>query len=146
MEKTHTGKAHGHAVLVCGLNHMVIADGAARLRNIVYAGFAGTFHVVTEGEEGITAAGHAALRGNPGLFLFRRQHLGPRLEDLLPDAVREHILKFIGGVDVNRVIPIRATDSIDEIKAEHFRVLAQIPVVRFASGKASAVNSALLFS
>ena len=66
---------------------MVVADGTAGLDNKLHAGLAGALDVVAEGEEGVGAAGHAALRGDPGLFLSSGQHLGPDLEGLLPDAL-----------------------------------------------------------
>ena len=55
MEEPDAGEAHDHIVRVTGGNDVVVADGAAGLRNIFHAGFIGTFNVVAEGEEGVAA-------------------------------------------------------------------------------------------
>ena len=59
MEQSHTGKCHCHAVFVAALNHKVITDGAARLGNILDAGFLGAFDIIAEREEGVRAQRNA---------------------------------------------------------------------------------------
>ena len=55
MEQAHTGERHGNAVLVRGLDHVVIADGAARLYDVLNAGLACALYVVAEREERIAS-------------------------------------------------------------------------------------------
>ena len=76
MEQPNPGKRHHHTVLVGGGDDVVVPDGAAGLGDILHPGLEGPLHVVPEGEEGVGAAGDAALFGNPGFFLLRRQGLG----------------------------------------------------------------------
>jgi len=49
----HPGEHHGDAVLVSGLDHLVVADRAARLDHGGGAGFDAGEHAVGEGEERI---------------------------------------------------------------------------------------------
>ena len=144
MEQAHAGEGHDDAVLVGGVDDVVVADGAARLGDVLHAGLAGAFHVVAEGEEGVAAAGHAALRGDPGFLFLSRQHLGANLEDLLPLAVAQDIVVLVGGVNVNGVVAVGAADAVDKLQAQYLRVLAQVPVVGLLSGKTGAVDAALL--
>ena len=76
MEKTHAGERHGNAILVGGSDHVVIADGAAGLSDILHAALAGTLHIITKGEECIAAHSHTGLRGDPSLLLLCGQRLG----------------------------------------------------------------------
>lgn len=84
MEQSDSRKAHGHAILVCGLNHMVVPDRPAGLYDIPHPAPPGPLHVVTEGEKGVGPAGDAGEAGNPRLLLLRRQGLGPLPERILP--------------------------------------------------------------
>ncbi len=61
VEQAQTGKRHGDAVFVTGLDDIVVADGAARLRNVGHTGLMGTFNVVTEREECVGTQRNAAL-------------------------------------------------------------------------------------
>ena len=123
---------------------MVVPDRAARLGDVLHAGFVRALHIVAEGEEGVRAAGDTALRGDPGFFLFCGDRLRLYPEYALPDTVREDIFVFIRQIDINGVIPVGAADAVDKLQAEHLRVLPQQPVVGLLSGKACAVNTALL--
>ena len=51
VEKAHACKYHNHTVLIGGLDDMVVAYAPARLRNVLYAAFAGALNVVSEGKE-----------------------------------------------------------------------------------------------
>ena len=144
MEEAHAGEGHGDAVPIRRLDHVVVADGAAGLDDVVHAGLAGALDVVAEGEERVGAHGDARLRGDPGLLLLGSEGLGLHLEHLLPLAVAQHVLPLVGGVDVDGVVAVGAADAVDELKAEHLGVLAQVPVVGLAAGQARAVDAALL--
>ena len=98
---------------------MVIANRAARLSDVLHAGLAGPLHVVTKGEEGVAAHGHAGLGGDPGLLFLGGQDLGLDLEGVLPHAVGQDVLVFVGGVDVDGVVPVGAADVVHELEAQH---------------------------
>ena len=51
MEQSDTRKRHNHTVLVAGLDHLVIAHRAARLRHIPDAALIGAVNIITEWEE-----------------------------------------------------------------------------------------------
>ena len=48
-------KGNCHIVFVCRFDHMVVPNGAAGFRHVLYAAAVGPFDVVTEWEEGIAA-------------------------------------------------------------------------------------------
>ena len=51
VEQADAGEGHRHVVFVAGLDHVVVANGSARLRNIVHAALMCTLDIVTEREE-----------------------------------------------------------------------------------------------
>ena len=53
VEKTDAGECHGDAVLVAGLNHIVVAHRASSLGDVQNATLVGALDVVAKGEEGI---------------------------------------------------------------------------------------------
>ena len=55
MEQPDAAERHRNAVLVAGINDLLVPDGAARLHNGRYAAAAGTLDIIAEGEESITA-------------------------------------------------------------------------------------------
>ena len=52
MEQPQAAEGHGDAVLVAGINDLLVTDGTAGLHDGGHAGAAGTLDVVAEGEEG----------------------------------------------------------------------------------------------
>ena len=96
MEQPCAGKRHDDAVLVCSHDDMVIPDRAARLDDILHARLTRALNVVAEGEEGVGAAGDAGEGCDPGALLLRRQGFGLYGEGALLDAVRQHVLVFVG--------------------------------------------------
>ena len=53
MEQAYTCKRHGYAILVAGVDNIVVAYAASSLCDILYAALVGTLDVVAKGEEGI---------------------------------------------------------------------------------------------
>ena len=53
LEMAHTGKDHGKVVGIGGLNHLVIADGAAGLNNGSHSSLGSSKQAVSKGEKGI---------------------------------------------------------------------------------------------
>ena len=69
VEKPYARKGHSDVILIASGHNMVVANRAASLRNKVNAAFVGTFDVVAEGEESITAQTNTIVLGNPLAFL-----------------------------------------------------------------------------
>ena len=63
VEQPDAGKRHDHAVLVCGLDDVVVADASAGLGDVLDAAFRRALYVVAEGEEGVASQRDA---GEPG--------------------------------------------------------------------------------
>lgn len=53
MEQSDTGKAHRHPVFIACFNHIVVPDGAPRLRHIFYAALMGALDIIAEWEESV---------------------------------------------------------------------------------------------
>ena len=58
VEQTNTGECHRHSVFVAHIDHVVVTDRSARLRDILYAALVGAFDIVAEREEGVRAESH----------------------------------------------------------------------------------------
>ena len=56
VEQADAGEGHGDAVLVAGLDDVVIPDGAAGLGDELHAGLVGPLDVVAKGEESVTGS------------------------------------------------------------------------------------------
>ena len=53
VEQTDTGECHRHSVFIAHIDHVVVTDRSARLRDILYATLVGTFNIIPKWEEGI---------------------------------------------------------------------------------------------
>ena len=95
MEQPDAAECHCDAVLVAGVDDLLVADGAAGLDDGRHAGTACALDVVAEGEERIRAEADAGDMAQV-LFLFLSgQRLGLTGEGLGPDVVTDDVL---GGV------------------------------------------------
>ena len=144
VEQSQAAERHCNAVLVALLNDDIIADGAARLNDILDAALEGAVDVVREREEGIRAEADIGILCNPCLTLFLckdRRLLG---EHALPLAVREDIHVILTDVEVDRVVAVGALDVIAERQIQHLRRLSEPPVIRLRAGQSRAVDSGLL--
>ena len=144
MEQTDPGKCHGDTVLVAGLDDLAVADGTARLCDILHAALSGALNVVSEGEEGVTSQGNALHAVQPGAFFLSGENIRLLCKEMLPVAVGKKIHVLRSDVNVDGVVPFRAAHILLEGKVEDLGSLAQIPVVRFAAGKSRAVHAGLL--
>ena len=68
MEQPDAAERHRNAVLVAGVDHLCVADGAARLHNGSHAAAACALNVVAEREKGITAKADTGLSIQPCAF------------------------------------------------------------------------------
>ena len=87
MEEAHTCERHCDAILVAGINNIVVANRTACLSDVLYAALVRTLDVVAEREEGVGAEGDAGLLLEPCLFLLTREDGRFLGEDALPVAV-----------------------------------------------------------
>ena len=65
-------------------------------------------------------------------------------EELLPDAVSQNIFMIVTDIDINCIITICTADFFYPRQIHYFRMLAQIPYIRFITGKTCTVDAALL--
>ena len=85
------------------------------------------------------------VRGvQPGPPFLAGQGFRPGGEDLLPRAVGQHVLVFVGDIYIDGVVPIRAADIAPEGQGQHLGMLPQIPDVRLVARQTGAVDPALL--
>ncbi len=91
MEQPDAAECHCDAVLIAGVDDLLVADGAAGLDDGSNAGAAGPLDVVAEGEECVRTQAHAGDVAQV-LFLFLSgQRLGLTGESLGPDVVTDDV-------------------------------------------------------
>ena len=144
VEKSHASKRHNHAVVVARLYNSVVAYRAAGFRNVRNAGFLCSVNVVAEREESVASYRNAGYGGEVCFLFFRCERFGTAGEDSLPSSVCENVVAVIGDVYVDSVVSVGATYAVKEWERENFRMLAEMPDVRFVSRKTCAVYSRLL--
>ena len=106
MEQPQAAEGHGDAVLVAGINDLLVTDGTAGLHDGGHAGAAGTLDVVAEGEEGIRAQAHAGDLAQVFLLFLGGQRGGLLGEGLGPDIVADDILRGVADVNINGVVAV----------------------------------------
>ena len=144
MEQPDAAERHGDAVLVAGVNDLLVADGAAGLDDGRHAGAAGTLDVVAKGEERVRAQADARYMAQVLFLLFGGQRRGLLGKGLGPDIVANDILRGVADVNINGVVPVGLCHIIAERQVEHLVHVAQLPVVGFLAGQTGAVDAALL--
>ena len=144
MEEADMCDGNGDPVFVTGLDHIVIADGAAGLGNVGNAALVGALDVVPEGEEGIGTEGNSLGCLQPFLFFLAGEDGRLFREDPLPVICPEEIHALVGDVDINGVVPVRTAHILAEGQGKDLRALAEIPYIRLVSRKARAVDAGLL--
>ena len=98
MEQPESCEAHGYAVLVAALDHIVITDGAAGLGDVMYAAAVSSLDIVAEGEERVRTETHAGQLIEPCSLLLAGKHLGLNGKCLLP--LTENIHVVVADVDI----------------------------------------------
>ena len=140
VEQTDACECHCHIVFIAGLDNIIVTDRTAWLRNKLYAAALCTLNVVAKREERIRAEGYAAESRQPCFLLFFCQRFGLCCEELLPNAVCQHVFIIIGNIDINGIVTVGSADVLSERKGKHFRTLTEIPDIRLIAGKTGAVN------
>ena len=117
MEQPQAAEGHGDAVLVAGVDDLLVADGAAGLHDSGHAGAAGALDVVTKGEESIRTKAHTGHLAEVSLLFLGGQRLGLAGEGLGPDIITDDVLRGIADVNINRVIAVGLGDILAERQA-----------------------------
>ena len=144
MEKTHACEGHRDAILVAGVDNMVVADGATGLGDVLHTALVGALDVVSEGEEGITTQCHARVLGYPRFLGLGGKHFGLLGEELLPGAVAQYILVLVGDIDIDGVVAVGTAYAGLEGQVHHLRTLAEPPYIGLVACQTGAVDAALL--
>ena len=87
MEEANVSKRHSDAVLVAGINNMIVTDTTACFCYVFNPTLMRTLNIVAEWEESITTYRYTLVLGNPSLLLLAGQWLRLLCKELLPNAV-----------------------------------------------------------
>ena len=124
VEKSYASECHGNAILVAGVDNMVIAHAASGLCYVFNSTLMSTLDIVAKGEESVAAKGNARVLGYPLLLLFASEHLGLLLEELLPCAFAQYVIMVVGDIHVDGVVAIGAADVVNKRQRHYLRMLA----------------------
>ena len=124
VEETHMGECHGDAILVAGVDDMVVADATASLCDKLYTAAMGTLDVVAKGEERVRAQCHVGHLIQPCTFLFLGKYRRFNLNGFLPHTVCQHIHVLVTDVNVNGVIAVSTLDAVHKLQVQHLGSLA----------------------
>ena len=119
MEQPQAAEGHGDAVLVAGVDDLLVADGAAGLHDGGHAGAAGALDVVAEGEEGVRAKADTGHLAEVGLLFLGGQRLGLAGKGLSPDVITNDILRGIADVNINGVVAVGLCHIVAEGQIQH---------------------------
>ena len=144
VEQANAAECHGNAVFVAGVDHLLVANGAAGLHNGSHAAAMGALDVVAKREEGIAAHAHARYMAQI-LALFGLGKRGGLLgEGFGPHIVTDHILGVIAQIHINGVVAVGLGNVGTERQIQHLVHVAQLPVIGLLACQTGAVDAALL--
>lgn len=112
MEEANVSKRHSDAVLVAGINNMIVTDTTACFCYVFNTTLMSTLNIVAEWEESITTYRYTLVLGNPSLLLLAGQWLRLLCKELLPNAVLQYILPLIGDIDIDGIVAVGTTDLL----------------------------------
>ena len=144
MEKSDSGEAHDHIVLVACLDDHIVPLGSAGLCDVLYTALTSSLDIVSEGEECIGATNNICIFSKPCLLFLSCKYGRLLSEDGLPGTLGKNILILIADVEVDSIVTVSSLDGVEELETEDLGALAKEPVVSLASGKPGAVDSGLL--
>ena len=98
---------------------MIIADGASRLRHILYAASPGPLDIVPEREERVRSQRNTRILRQPGALLLRGKYRRLFGKDGLPRPVCEHIHIVLPDIEVDRIVPVRPLYTLFKWKGQH---------------------------
>ena len=124
MEEANVSKRHSDAVLVAGINNMIVTDTTACFCYVFNTTLMSTLNIVAEWEESITTYRYTLVLGNPSLLLLAGQWLRLLCKELLPNAVCKYILIIVRNVNINSVISVRSADIVNKREVKNLRMLS----------------------
>ena len=145
MEQPDAAERHGNAVLIAGVNDLLVADRAAGLDNGGHAGAAGTLDVVAEGEEGVGAQADTGdvAAGTPS-FPPRSGAAGCSVKVSAQTSSPMTSSGVVADVHINGVVAVGLGNIVTEGQVQHLVHVAQLPVVGLLARQTGAVDAALL--
>ena len=101
VEQSYSVANHCHAILISTLNNKVISYRTARLYDIFYAAFLGTFNIITEWEECIRTKSNAIDCVKVRTLFFSCEWLRSFCEVVLPDTFCTNIFFSLVDITIN---------------------------------------------
>ena len=141
MEKSDSGEAHNHIVLVTCLDDYVISLGSAGLSDVLNSALTCSLYIVSEGEECIGTTNNIRIFSKPCLLFLSGEYGRLLSEDGLPCSLGKYVLVLISDVEIDGIVSVRTLDGIKERKIQNLRCLTKEPVICFVSCKSCAVDS-----
>ena len=123
---------------------MIISHRTARLSHILHTASVGALNVIPEREKCVRSQSHICVLVQPCTLLLSSKHCRFYLEDILPCTVSQHIHIILAHVQINGIVAVCTLDTVNKLKSQHLRRLAQPPVVSLRACKTGTVNSGLL--
>ena len=114
MEESHSRERHSDAVLVAGLDDLIVTNGSAGLTNIGHAAPARALYIVTEREECIRCECHSGDGREICALLLAGEGLGASGEVVLPYVITENVLGIVRDIYIDTVISVGSAESRKE--------------------------------
>ena len=136
--------SNDHILLVALFDDEIIANGAAGLGDVLYAGSKGALDIVAERKECIRTQRHIAAGGQPCSLVTLGQTFGLFSEVILPDAVGADIFLVAVDVAVDDIIAVGTAQVCTERQVQSLGMLAKEPSVCLGTCQTGAMDTALL--
>ena len=141
MEEANVSERHSDAVLVAGINNMIVTDTTACFCYVFNTTLMSTLNIVAEWEESVRTKANACVLCKPFLLFSLSEHLRLYLECVLPYALSQYIIMLVRNVNVDSVISVRTSYVVNELKSQNLWVLSEPPDVSLVSCQSCAVYS-----
>ena len=123
MEEANVSKRHSDAVLVAGINNVIVTDTTTCFCYVFNTALVSTLNIITEWEECIRTKRNTCQLVQPCSLLFSRKYFRFYLKCILPDTICENIHIFLSDVKIDCIISVCTSDSILELKSKYLRIL-----------------------
>ena len=144
VEQAQTSVRKYHIVLIRGLDALRIHDATTWGSKVLHSTPESPMDIIREREECVTRAGNAAELTCMVRALLRRERLRHALKHAFPLLTLAALEDFTANEEINRIRLLGALHSLLERQAQHARVVAQPPQIRFVTCETRAVNTRLL--
>ena len=121
VEQAHMPVKHiDHIVLVAGVNHVIVADRAAGLRDVAARRCGARARCCRQtGRTRRCPAQRPSADPATRAFLPASAVRGVSVKKLLPAAIRQHLVRLVGDVHVNGVVAVGTGDLLHERQCQH---------------------------